>query len=170
MRTLVKTKRTDLTEREILNIHQLILQKIDDSNAGRYRNIPVRISGSTVKLPNALKVSELMTEFMNWLHTTGEHPIKIAVDAHYKFVSIHPFTDGNGRTARLLMNLLLMQDGYPPALIRKEDRKDYLNSLEKAQLGGTVDDYYKLMFEAVDRSLDIYLETLEQKEIPKPSV
>jgi Fic family protein len=65
------------------------------------------------------------------------------------------------------MNLLLMQEGYPPALIRKEDRKDYLNSLEKALLGGSQDDYYKLMFAAVDRSLDIYLETLEQKEIPR---
>lgn len=91
----------------------------------------------------------------------SDHPIKIATDAHFKLVSIHPFVDGNGRTARLLMNLLLMQAGYPPAIVRKEDRNAYITSLEKGQTKDDLTDYYDLMLEATDRSLDIYLEAVK---------
>lgn len=160
----IETTKQDITERTILDLHQLILQKIDDTNAGRYRTVPVRIAGSTVVMPNALKVPELMRDFISWLHKSDAHPLTLAIDGHFKFVSIHPFVDGNGRTARLLMNLLLMQAGYPPAIIRKEDRKKYITNIEKAQLGGSLADYYALMYEAVDRSLDIYLNTLEGKK------
>ena len=82
----------------------------------------------------------------------------------------HPFIDGNGRSARLLMNLLLLQSGYPPALIRKEDRSRYINSLEQAQLGGSLTEYYQIIGEAVERSLDIYLEALTPVEQATPSV
>lgn len=157
------TRRQEITERSILDLHELILRKIDDLNAGRYRTIPVRIAGSTVVMPNAMKVPELMGKFISWLHQSDDHPVTIAVDAHFKLVSIHPFVDGNGRTARLLMNLILMQAGYPPAIIRKEDRKQYIGSIEKAQLTGSSVDYYTLMYEAVNRSLDIYLNALEGK-------
>ena len=109
----INTTQQDLTERTLLELHQLILQKVDDTNAGRYRTVPVRIAGSTVIMPNAMKVPELMEEFVSWLQTTKDNPLILAVDAHLKLVSIHPFVDGNGRTARLLMNLLLMQVGYP---------------------------------------------------------
>ncbi|MBM3252492.1 MAG: MerR family transcriptional regulator, partial [Candidatus Omnitrophica bacterium] len=88
------------------------------------------------------------------------HPVKIAADAHLRLVTIHPFTDGNGRTARLLLNLLLLQQGYPPALIRKEERKIYLDSIGRAQLEGKTNDYYNIIYRAVDRSLNIYLEAL----------
>src|SRR3989338_6027794 len=163
---LVSKKRQELTARDILDIHSIILNKIDDPNKGRYRNVAVRLRGSETVLPNALKVPELMDEFIAWLQSDIEdNPIKIAADAHFKLVSIHPFVDGNGRTARLLMNLLLMQAGYPPAIIRKEDRSSYINSLEKAQLGGSLAAYYELIFASVDRSLDIYLDAVEQKEI-----
>ena len=80
---------------------------------------------------NAMKVPELMSEFVSWLQKSDDNPLTIAVDAHFKLVSIHPFVDGNGRTARLLMNLLLMQAGYPPAIIRKEDRNQYISSIER---------------------------------------
>lgn len=160
----IDTTKQDITERVILDLHLLILQKIDDTNAGRYRTIPVRIAGSTVIMPNAMKVPDLMGEFVSWLHNSDANPLTLAIDAHFKFVSIHPFVDGNGRTARLLMNLLLMQSGYPSAIIRKEDRKQYITRIEKAQLGGSLADYYALMYEAVDRSLDIYLNALEGKE------
>lgn len=165
IKTLVKKKRKTLTERDILDVHQMILSKIDDNNAGRYRTVPVRIAGSTVIMPNPIKVPDLMSRFVTWLHSFNrDHPIKISADAHYQLVSIHPFIDGNGRTARLLMNLILMQEGYPPALIRKEDRRRYVNALERYQLGGSSHDYYAIIFEAVERSLDIYLESLEPKE------
>jgi len=161
----LKKKREKLKEADILDIHRIILAKIDDASAGRYRTVPVRIAGSTVVMPNAMKVPNLMKEFTKWLVSPNtEHAIKISADAHYKLVSIHPFIDGNGRTARLLMNLLLIQEGYPPALIRKEDRRRYITSIERGQLGGSLQDYYELILEAAERSLDIYLEALELKE------
>lgn len=163
MQHLNATKQ-DITESVILDLHQHILQKIDDTNAGRYRNVPVRIAGSTVIMPNAMKVPELMSEYVLWLQQNKDNSLKEAVDAHFKLVSIHPFVDGNGRTARLLMNLLLMQAGYPPVIIRKEERQQYIACIEKAQLGGSLADYYSLMYEAVNRSLDIYLEALAGKE------
>lgn len=161
---LVGKKRGDIQERDVLEIHALILKKIDDENAGRYRNVVVRIKGADVILPNPLKVPELMDEFFVWLRGKNtDHPAVIAADAHLKLVSIHPFVDGNGRTARLLLNLLLMQTGYPPALVRKEDRDVYINSIEKAQLTNQREDYYKVAYRAIDRSLDIYLDAVEGK-------
>ncbi|MBU1126956.1 Fic family protein [Patescibacteria group bacterium] len=162
---LAGKKRSKITENDILSIHRLILGKIDDANAGRYRTIMVRVAGSTVVFPNSIKVPDLMKEFIKWLHEeNSSHPAKIAADAHFKLVSIHPFVDGNGRTARLLMNLLLMQEGYLPALVRKEDRGAYINAIEKGQTRKDLEDYYSLIYEAVNRSLDIYLGALEPKE------
>lgn len=156
-----KTRKT-LTQSELLSIHACILQKIDDQHAGRYRTVAVRIRGADVILPNPLKVPILMDNFFVWLSGKNtDHPAKIAADAHLTLVSIHPFIDGNGRTARLLLNLLLMQVGYPPALIRKEDREVYINSIEKAQLTDQRDDYYAVIYRAVNRSLDIYLDAAE---------
>jgi len=164
--TLINKNKGELTAKDILDIHSIILNKIDDPNKGKYRTVPVRLRGSETVLPNPLKVQALMEAFLTWLQSDlQDHPIKIATQAHFKLVSIHPFTDGNGRTARLLMNLLLMQAGYPPAIIRKEDRSVYINSLEKGQTKNDLDDYYKIMFEAVDHSLDIYLEAVEPERV-----
>jgi len=165
IKSLVDAKRKDIFQKDILDIHKFILAKIDDTNTGRLRNIPVRIAGSRVIMPNPLRVPELMDEFEKWLRAENkDHPAKISADAHYKLVTIHPFVDGNGRTARLLMNLILMQEGYPPAIIRKEDRRRYINAIEKAQSGGSLKDFYELIYKAVERSLDIYLEALSPKE------
>ncbi len=146
------------TEKDILHIHHLIMKGIDDFNAGRYRVTPVRISGSAVVLPNPRKVPDLMNGLAKWLKSAaGPHPAETAAEAHYRLVTIHPFTDGNGRTARLLMNMILLMSGYPAAIIRKRDRLAYIDSLEKAQMGGPKDAYMKIVARAVDRSLDIYL-------------
>lgn len=159
IKDLTRKTKKDLAEKDILSIHELILSKIDDKNAGRYRKVPVMIAGTNVILPKPQGVPHLMKNFFTWLITIqDEHSVKIATDAHYKFVSIHPFIDGNGRVARLLMNLLLIQEGYPPAFIKKQERKRYLDSLEQAQLGGSLGDFYNLIGETVERSLDIYLE------------
>ena len=161
IREQVERKPKDLTERDILGIHTLILKGIDDANIGRYRNIGVRISGSTVVLPNPLKVPELMAEFVDWLgQSSGVHPVEVAAEAHYRLVTIHPFVDGNGRAARLLMNMILLMHGYPAAIIQKRERLTYIGSLEKAQLGGSKDEYHKLIARAIERSLDIYLKAL----------
>lgn len=145
----------------ILKIHRLILKGIDDSDAGRFRTVGVRIAGSEVILPNAAKIPQLMEEFIIWLNNSSKvNPVSLAAEAHYKLVSLHPFVDGNGRTARLLMNLILLKNGYPPAVIKKEDRKNYLDFLEKAQLGEPIDDYLELIYRAAEKSLDVYLEML----------
>lgn len=174
IRELAKKRQQFLEEKDILYIHSLILRGIDDQWAGRYRQIPVRIVGSNVIFPNDIKVPSLMRDFTLWLRSIqGEHPVKISSDAHYKLVSIHPFVDGNGRASRLLMDLILIQYGYPPAIIKKEERRRYLTSIEEAQLGGSLQKFYDLMIEAEDRALDIYLlaakgksEPLRQEEKP----
>ena len=155
---LIKKRPAQLTSQDILAIHGLILNGIDDVNAGRYRKVPVRISGSPVVMPNPMKVPELMQEFQRWLTTKSSlHPVAFAGEAHYRLVTIHPFADGNGRTARLLMNLLLLMRGYPPAIIRTRDRLAYIGALERAQYGGSKADFDALVAKAAERSLDIYL-------------
>ena len=154
----------DISEQTIRNIHSIILRGIDMTNAGRYRNVPVRISGSTVVLPNPLKVPLLMKKLIEDLYVSKDNVIDIAIRAHFDFVSIHPFSDGNGRTGRLLMNLILMRGGFPPAIIRKEERKAYINSIEKGQLHNDLSDYINLLYKVVERSLRIYLESVEPKE------
>lgn len=155
-----------ISEKDILHIHSLILSGIDDLNAGFYRKIPVRIAGSSVILPNPIKVPELMNDFVNWLQSNLKnhtlHPVELATEAHYRLVTIHPFIDGNGRTARLLMNLILLIKGYPCAIIKKEDRLNYINSLEKAQLGGSKEEFFSIISKAVEESLDIYLNALKK--------
>ena len=151
-----------ISEKDILLIHDMILKGIDTGNAGQYRKVAVRISGSTVVLPNPLKVPDLMSDFTDYLNGVLDiHPIELAAEAHYRLVTIHPFVDGNGRTARLLMNMILLMQGYPPAIIRKQDRLAYIGSLEKAQLGGSKSDYFKIITNAVDRSLDIYIKSIK---------
>lgn len=171
IKTLVEKPSDRLSEQDILQIHFHILQSIDTHNAGIYRRIPVRISGSTVVLPNHVKVPTLMSEFiLNVFKTKKDiHPVELAISAHYELVTIHPFVDGNGRTARLLMNLVLMQNGYPPAIIKIRERERYINSLQKAQLGGSREDFDKLIAKAVERSLDIYLKAVKGEETPKPT-
>ena len=147
-----------LTENDLLHMHSIILKGIDDAHAGHYRHVPVRIAGSPVVLPNARKVPDLMTAFMEWMHTAKHlHPVELATEAHYQLLTIHPFVDGNGRTARLLMNLLLLMAGYPPAIIRKRERLAYISSPENAQMGGSKEDFHRLITNAVDRSLKLYL-------------
>ncbi len=166
IKDLIQKKPQSLTEKDILHIHYLILKGIDDDNAGHYRDVPVRISGSAVILPNPRKVPSLMSGLVKWIHHTDVHPVEFAAAAHYELVSIHPFVDGNGRTGRLLMNLILMMHGYPPAIINNKDRLTYIESLEKAQLGGSKDDYLKIIIKAVERSLDIYLRAVRSEDEP----
>jgi len=106
-----------INEKIVLDIHRIILSGLDDMNAGFYRNCRVRISGSNTILPNPLKVPDLMANFYNWLSDNIENEPITAILAHLKFVSIHPFTDGNGRTGRILISKELMKHGYPPLVI-----------------------------------------------------
>ena len=161
----IKRKPSEIKEKDILKIHEIILSGISKENAGLYRRVPVRISGSAVVLPNPKKVQDLMDDFFSWIKKENKlHAVELAAEAHYRLVTIHPFVDGNGRTARLLMNMILMMRGFPPAIIRKNDRLAYIKALEKAQLvnaeGDSKNDYLKLISAAVDRSLNIYIKAI----------
>ena len=162
----IKRKSSDISEKDILRIHEIILSNIDKDNAGIYRRVPVRILGSTTILPNPRKLQSLMDNFLQWLKQENKlHAVELAAEAHYRLVTIHPFIDGNGRTGRLLMNMILMMKGYPPAIIRKNDRLAYISSLEKAQATNAKSDakneYLRLIIAAVDRSLNIYLKAIK---------
>lgn len=127
-----------LDEREVRNIHALVLRAIDRDNAGRYRSLPVMISGSRHVPPQPWAVPKLMEDYGLWL--TGEalslHPVVRAAEAHERLVTIHPFIDGNGRTARLVMNLILLAHGYPIANIPgdTDSRRAYYRALEYSNL------------------------------------
>jgi Fic family protein len=146
---------------DILTLHGLVLRSIEDDFAGRLRNGGVRISGANFVPPNANKVSDLLDELMTFINTNplGLNDIELATVFHHKLVWIHPFFDGNGRTVRLAMNLLLMRRGFPPAIILKNDRKKYYEALNQAN-GGNYQKLTLLMCQAVERTLNIYLNAL----------
>lgn len=151
----------NINENFMLNIHKIILTGLDNDNAGFYRNCRVRISGSTVIMPNPIKVPDLMSEFYNWLNENMNNEPITAILAHLKFVSIHPFVDGNGRCARLLMNTILLKFGFTPIIIRPTDRKKYLSVIEQFQLKGDDKPYIIFMLKILDRSLKVLISILD---------
>ena len=167
---LAQQKVQGFSERDLLDLHALVLRAIDKDNAGRYRTIPVgtrTAEGEIREFCDPLQVQSKIEEFFNWLLTLqSQNPLQVAADAHYYLVTIHPFADGNGRVARLLMNLLLIQAGYPPAVIRLERRLDYIQSLNDTQIQeenspASRHSFYNVVFQAVESSLDLTLNTLK---------
>lgn len=129
-------KDTPIGKWEIRQIHSLLLMVIDRVEAGRYRQLDVKAAGIEYSYPPHYLVPELMTGFVGWLNSSAVqqlHPIDYAAEAHCRFVGIHPFRDGNGRTGRLLMNLLLLRLGYPVVVIKNEQRAEYIEALVQAQ-------------------------------------
>lgn len=150
-----------ITEWNIKNIHQLILKEIDNENAGKYRGENVTIKGATHIPPDCIKVPELMEKLiLNYETWNNYHPIIRAALLHGELVKIHPFIDGNGRTSRLLMNLELMNSGYNPVIIKKEDRLKYYEALDKAHTTGNYTDFVKLVTKLEVEMLKKYLELL----------
>ncbi|MES0489574.1 MAG: Fic family protein [Leptospirales bacterium] len=127
-------QKVDITEKDILDLHRIFYVKIDESNAGRYRQQKVFISGSHYPLPLPEKIQDLMKNLIPAIRDNRKnlHPVIAAAKAHLDFVFIHPFIDGNGRVGRLLLNLVLLQEGYNIALISPVLRSDYIASLEAA--------------------------------------
>ena len=153
-----------LSASDILTIHALVLQRIEKDFAGRYRNAGVRISGANFTPPNALKVDALMEELIAWVNEKSNLPIIVkAAIFHHRMAWIHPFFDGNGRTVRLMFNLLLMSAGYPPAIILQQDRKKYYDALNKANQGN-YEKWVLMVLQALERSLDIYLSHLDNSQ------
>jgi Fic family protein len=160
----VKKKRA-LDEKVILGVHKIILKNISDIDAGHYRNTNVMITGAVHLPPSAIKIPKLMMEFIEWYYQYKSRLsiVELAGWVHYKMVYIHPFIDGNGRTARLLMNLILLQNGYPPAVILHIDRKKYYRVLKEADRE-KYNNYFNFIGRAVERSLLIYLNALKSKD------
>lgn len=154
------TEGRKITERQVREVHGLILREIDPQYGGRYRDIQVRITGSNHLPVDPIHLAGKMRSFAKkWLKGSDAHPVVRAAMAHYELVTIHPFVDGNGRTARLLMNLLLMRKGYVPAIILKNDRKKYYDALEKAHTGKT-EDFIFLVARALERTIYLYFEAI----------
>lgn len=148
---------------DVLKIHEMVMKNIDDSFAGRIRNGAVKIIGANFVPPAPNKVSDLLDDLIHFTNVNrdGLHPLILAVVLHHKLVWIHPFFDGNGRTSRLAMNLLLMKAGFPPSIILKNDRTKYYSALNQANKG----DYHKLallILQGLERSLNIYLNVLPE--------
>jgi Fic family protein len=151
------------------NIHNMVLKGINNEEAGRYRHENMVIAGASTTPPDFLHLGEEMQQLIAWYESAGDmHHIERAAELHTLFVKIHPFVDGNGRTGRLLLNFELMKAGYPPAVIRKEDRVVYYDALDEACVTGVYDGITKLVAEAVQRSLETYLDLLQPAPKIKP--
>jgi Fic family protein len=148
VKELVQDK-TDFTETILLNIHKLILQSIDNGNAGTYRKVQVMISGAKHIPPQPYLVQKEMETLFIWYnkHKATLHPVLLSAELHERLVTIHPFIDGNGRTSRLLMNLILLQHGYPIAILKGDvqSRLQYYAALEAAQTNNDKQAFFELI-------------------------
>jgi Fic family protein len=149
-----------LTERDLLDLHRIILTSVEDSFAGTYRSSAVRIAGSNHIPPNPIKVSDLMATLFTEIESISD-PVEKTAKLHHGIASIHPFADGNGRTARLAMNFVLLAAGYPPISIPVSPREAYYNALEAAD-SGDLPTFRAFLETELHKELDHYLEALEQ--------
>jgi Fic family protein len=157
----------EITPHHVRQLHKLVLTQIDDEHGGQYRVTPVRIAGADHTPPDAWEIPRLMTEWGDWLAQVGaeQHSVIIAALAHHRLAAIHPFVDGNGRTARLVMNLILMKQGYPPTVIERVNRKQYYRVLAHAD-DGQFRPLVNFIGRAVEGSLTLYLEACPPKTSP----
>jgi Fic family protein len=162
------TQATPIAQEDLKKIHGLILVGINNRYAGRYRDVEIYVTGSSQEFPKPWEVEKLMLAFSKWMVERQEkqdlHPVRFAAQAHFKFVDIHPFIDGNGRTARLLMNLILMKYGHPIAIIEceTEKRKAYYAAIRAAHKGDLLP--FELMIaEYVDVTADKYLGSIPKE-------
>lgn len=154
-----------INEQAVLGMHDLFYRNIEPEYAGRYRDMKVIITGSHYPTTAPDKLDREMGRLLEWANQEREqlHPVEFAAELHKRFVFIHPFKDGNGRVARLLMNLALIQDGYLPAVIPPILRMDYISLLERAHR----DDHDFIAFIA-ERELESQKEILRLFQIPFP--
>ena len=162
------TQKMDLSEYVLKQIHGIVLYGIDRENAGVYRKLPVAIAGSKHLPPQPYLLQDLMEDYFRFyeLHRNDLHPVILAAEMHERLVSIHPFIDRNGRTSRLIMNLILLQHGFPLAIIGGdyESRMAYYDALEKVQTEDDKQSFILLIAEKVLSGLDRYINILKPKK------
>lgn len=158
---LISDKKHTVSERLIKDLHNIITRETEKEWAGRYRNSAVRIGGTKHRPPEAIQIPNLMYDLIEWWTNNQKklHPVELAAILHHKFVHIHPFFDGNGRTGRLLMNVIIMSAGYPLTIILKNDRKQYYRVLAQAD-DGNYEPLVQFIAKNAERSLAIYLDIL----------
>ena len=170
MEGIAVSKDRPIVLNDLRQIHALILKDIQDEYAGKYRRNEVKISGSEYKPPEAYLVSQQMDKLGAYVQSVtspdspnADLPILCAAAAHTWLARIHPFSDGNGRTARILMNLILMRRGYPPCIITREERLRYYDALEESR--DDLTPLIELVYENVEESLEEWGEAAkEQRE------
>lgn len=158
-------KSTAIKERDLLALHNLVLRGIDSENAGRYRRVQVMITGSKHVPPAPYMLAVQMEAFFAWFKQAEHdlHPVVLAAEAHERLVTIHPFIDGNGRTSRLLMNLILLRNGFVIANIKGDlpSRKAYYKALEAAQAEQSKVEFINLVLDEEKEALERYLKMVE---------
>lgn len=156
--TRLAAQRETITLTIILTLHSLVMDKILQSR-GQFRTVPVSIRGSNMIPPPAYEVKGLMDEWVTWVYGEGlaYDPVTRAAIAHHGFEAVHGLEDGNGRVGRLLLNLMLMQEGYPPALLLHDWRTRYIHGLMTANTG-QYGPLLNLIGQSVEAGLDLYLE------------
>ncbi|GAB6030855.1 hypothetical protein CHUAL_007692 [Chamberlinius hualienensis] len=155
-----------LTLNDVLEVHKRVMGFVDPINAGCLRSTNVFVGNHVPPPPDELL--DLLTEFIEWMNSEEAlslHPVRLSALVHYKFVHIHPFIDGNGRTSRLLMNLVLMTTGYPPVIIRKQDRLQYYQHLQTAN-EGDVRPFIRFIAQCTEKTLDAYLYVRHDFAVP----
>ena len=146
----------------VLEIHEIVTRGLLE-DAGRYRTQNVRIVGAKKRPPDFSKVPDQMDKLIKKVSKIKGHPIVKSVDLHHGLVAIHPCSDGNGRVARLIANLLLMKSGFPPVVLKKEDRKKYYDCLRKAD-SQDLDPLGNFIAKALDESLTLYISIFGGKD------
>lgn len=159
-------RNVSLNERDLLSIHNLILRGIIPEDAGRYRKVQVMIKGSSHMPPQPYMVSKAMEDYFIWyeINKNKLHPVILAAEMHERLVTIHPFIDGNGRTSRLVMNLILLQKGYIIANIKGDydSRIQYYQSLETAQTKNNKEDFLLFIAQIEKENLERYISIIAQ--------
>ena len=156
---------TPVGEATVVELHRRIVARSQPSIADAYSSPARRVAGSAVVFPNPAKIPDLMEAFGAWLARADASHVA-AFEAHFQLATIHPFSDGNGRRARLLMNLMLVRGGYPPIPIRPEDRASYLAALEKGQLGEDIAAFQAFMAVRLNEVMGEYLRLLAESIVP----
>lgn len=148
----------EIGEDTIKNIHYLVMKGIDKEAAGSYRMSKVVLFGSEHVPPNYMQVPSEMEKLISWYDAAKMHlhPVELAAQFLFGFESIYPFRDGNGHTARLLMNLILIKYGYPETTIRVADRWRYYDALETASTNGETEKLTQLIIECIEASFERY--------------